>query len=105
APLPNIPERRTPPAPQRQRRTIRARRVTASILGGTLSGVAVVPLDHWTDSTADLRAEGVDLDNLGDLAKALGDLRGIISGQIVVAPTTDQRAVEPLRMEAVLRIK
>src|SRR5207244_4402551 len=86
-------------------RTITADTFQASILGGTIRGQGVVPLDQWVNSRAELDIQGVNLEELGEWAKAAGDLRGVISGHIAAAPTTDKDALAPLRAEAALQIK
>lgn len=86
-------------------RTLDIRQFAADILGGTVTGRAHIPLDRWTESTASMRIQGVNLDNLGELAKSMGDLRGEISGSINAFPTNDPEALEPLRAEAALTIK
>lgn len=85
-------------------RTVHADRIEAGILGGTMSGHGVVPIDEWVKSKANLRVQNMDLANLGELARAMGDLRGVISGEVTVGPATDERSLEPLRMEAALTI-
>jgi hypothetical protein len=81
--------------------TVDVQEFQAQVLGGTVDGTAVVPLNRWTDSTAQLRWREIQLPQLetwlpaprrAAAPRALASLQGTMSGSLVVEQTRRPQA-------------
>ncbi|MCL5282645.1 MAG: hypothetical protein M1376_22400, partial [Planctomycetes bacterium] len=79
-----------------QGQTVKVREFHAQVLGGTVDGTAVVPLNRWTDSVAQLRWRAIQLPQLetwlpaprrAAALQALARLQGTMSGSLLVEQT------------------
>jgi hypothetical protein len=66
--------------------------------------VAVVPLDEPARSTGKLTLQDLRPATFADLLPQTADVTGRVSGALVLAPTTDERAPEPTRLDAQLTV-
>src|SRR5439155_14463450 len=73
-------------------------KITLSGVGGTGHGHATIDLDDPNRTTALLEWSNLDGARLGELLPALAGLAGTYSGDVAIAPATDPRAIEPLRV-------
>lgn len=80
-------------------RTLRLETIDGSIGDGALSGAAVIPLDNFTESTARLTLRDLEPRYFEALVPQSSEVLGRVSGELVLAPTTDERAPEPLRLD------
>lgn len=85
-------------------RTLRASSLSIDFLDGHMSGTATLPMDEWTKGAASISMERVDLSRLGAMIDPDANLKGTASGSLEVTPSTDPRALEPLRIGLDLRI-
>jgi hypothetical protein len=67
--------------------TVDVQEFQAQVLGGTLDGTAVVPLNRWNDSVAQLRWREIQLQQLETWLPPLTRLQGAMSGSLVVEQT------------------
>jgi hypothetical protein len=65
---------------------------------GKAAGNATIDFDDPNRSTAALAWQDVDGRRLADIVPALDGLSGRYSGELAVAPSSDVRAIEPLRL-------
>lgn len=80
-------------------RTAQTSALRAAFMGGTVTGVAAMPVDDWTKLTMDLSLEGIDLARLHQFAPGVS-LAGRLTGSLTVRPATQKHALAPMRLEA-----
>jgi len=79
--------------------TLDVRELYAQTLGGSVEGMARIPLDHWTRSVAQLHWQGIQLKQLERWVPQCERFQGAMSGSLVVDQVDGQaRAPEPMRL-------
>jgi hypothetical protein len=79
--------------------TLDVRGLYAQMLGGSVEGWAVIPLNHWTSSTAQLRWEGIQLKQLARWAPQFERFEGVTRGALTVEqPARKTHPAEPMRL-------
>jgi hypothetical protein len=86
-------------------RTIKADKITADVLNGTMTGAAVVPLDDWTLARGELTLVGIDLSQVGVHADEAQDLRGMLFGRVVAKDGSGDESFGPLRITAEFEVE
>ena len=75
-----------------------ARGIHATLLGGRADGQARINLANFTASTAEITWENLNMAQLAIFFPELKDLRGLMNGNLRIAPAEVSRPVEPLAM-------
>lgn len=70
------------------------------LLGGQIGGSAEVPLDRWVQSTARLKWQGIEPNQLAPWWPPAGKMAGRLSGTLTAGlEETGSRALEPMQLE------
>jgi hypothetical protein len=69
--------------------TVDVHELHAQILGGTAAGTAVIPLNRWSDSVAQLRWQGIQPKQLQAWLPSLTRFQGTMSGALVIEQTRE----------------
>lgn len=72
--------------------------VKASLLDGTLTGQARIPLRDWVNAQADLTFADIQLNRLGQWQRQMEHIGGAFSGQLRVGQADQPRPLEPLKI-------
>jgi hypothetical protein len=80
-------------------RTLEVERIDGRIGDGLLAGTAVVPLDALAESTAKLELHDLEPRYFAGLWSQTGDVAGRVNGTLILAPTTEDHAPEPSRLD------
>ncbi|HZW08463.1 MAG TPA: hypothetical protein VFF69_01030 [Phycisphaerales bacterium] len=80
-------------------RTLELGTIEGRIGDGVLGGVAIVPLDALAESTARLTLRDLEPRYFGGLWAQTRDVAGRVNGTLVLAPTSEEHAPEPSRLD------
>jgi hypothetical protein len=81
-------------------RTLAVQEFRAEALGGTIEGTAQIPLDQWTNSTGQLRWQGIEPNALAPWWPASSRIQGRLSGSLTATAAKDEgRPPEPMRLD------
>jgi hypothetical protein len=81
-----------------QGNTIELHNISADLIGGTLTGSGAVQLDNLLQSQVLLHVENIEAQRVAEIWPQVSDLSGKYNALFTLAPTTDPRALGPLRL-------
>ena len=82
-----------------EKKTVSLQTINGSVLSGNIAGAATIPLDDWLQSQAGISWSGFNLESLIEFVPEVDGLVGTTSGNIMVAPETDNRLPDCLHVQ------